>query len=84
MRHRQGICGRKGVAQGIGTMSKIKHSIHKAVDVTRLAQETRRWIASSKGKHTIRQALAAANRTTQRLSEVRNVSREALHEPVTR
>ena len=46
--------------------------------------ETKRWIASSKGQETIRRALAAANRTTQRRAEVRSVNREALHEPVTR
>lgn len=65
-------------------MTKTKQTLHKGDGVTRLAHETKRWIATSKGQETIRRALAAANRTTQRLAEVRSVSREALHEPVTR
>ncbi|MBK7997387.1 MAG: hypothetical protein IPK15_01295 [Verrucomicrobia bacterium] len=65
-------------------MTKIKQTLHKGDSVTRLAHDTKRWIASSKGQKTIREALAAANRTTQRLTEARSVSREALHEPVTR
>lgn len=65
-------------------MIKTRNTSRKEHRVTRLAISTRRWIASREGQQAIREALNTAHRATDQLAEVRTVSREALHEPVTR
>ncbi len=66
-------------------MTKFKHSsVREEQRLTKLAAKTKRWIASPEGQKSIREALEAAKRATDRLDELRSVSREVLLEPVTR
>lgn len=52
--------------------------------VSNQAVKARSWISSKQGQSTIRESLARARQTTERLTNARLVSQDGLHEPITR
>jgi hypothetical protein len=52
--------------------------------VSNQAMKARTWISSKRGQSTIRESLARARATTERLVSARLVNQDSLHEPITR
>jgi len=48
------------------------------------AAKARSWISSKRGQTAIRESLARARQTTERLAHARLVSQDSLHDPITR